>query len=374
MESARRGRIIGVVKSKACTWNAGSDVPMRISIAMAVFNGERFLKEQLDSLASQDLLPDEFVITDDCSTDRSLRILEEFAAAAPFPVRIYLNDAQLGYADNFLRAACLCNGDLIAFCDQDDVWRTNKLARCLSQFQSPDVQLIAHATAEVDAGLGFIGRSPAIRRSFTIRRGCDSSVLPWSVGCAVVVRREIVQEMARRWPANHVAEARRFGRKILGHDEVTFFIANALGDIKFLAEPLVQHRVHGANATNSLPTLARTIRFASGVGHEAYREQTRFLQLNARFLKRMAARDGTPAVSAIFRDKAAKFMKAAACARARAIIYDESSRLRRLRLILAAGRRGFYRSQFEMHGVRSIAKDLMTVIMGRAPWLRWRRY
>jgi glycosyltransferase involved in cell wall biosynthesis len=348
-----------------------TDNGMRISIAMAVFNGERFLREQLGSLASQDLLPHELVVTDDCSTDRTLRILEEFAATAPFPVRLYVNDKQLGYADNFLKAACHCNGDLIAFCDQDDVWRTDKLAYCLNQFEFPDVQLIAHSTAEVDTDLKFIGRSPRIRRSFTIRRQCESPSLPWSVGCAAVIRREVVQEMARRWPADHAMEARRFGRHILGHDQVAFFVANALGDIRFVAEPLIQHRVHGANATNSLPTLARTLSFASGVGRDAYREQTRSLRMNARFLAKMAVQDGIPAVSSVLRDKAAGFMKAAACAKMRALIYGEKNRLRRLRLILAAARRGFYRPQFGLHGARSIAKDLVTVPLGHVPRFRW---
>src|SRR5664280_13480 len=102
---------------------------VNISIAMATYNGERFIREQLDSLARQTYLPCELIVSDDGSTDRTLEIVEDFAKSAPFSVRAYRNEQNLGYADNFLKAASLCDGEWIAFCDQDDVWFDNKLAR-----------------------------------------------------------------------------------------------------------------------------------------------------------------------------------------------------------------------------------------------------
>ena len=90
---------------------------------MATFNGDTYLSPQLQSLARQTLLPHELVVCDDGSTDRTLEIVRAFAADAPFPVRVHRNDEHLGFADNFLKAAVLCGGELIAFCDQDDVWQ-----------------------------------------------------------------------------------------------------------------------------------------------------------------------------------------------------------------------------------------------------------
>lgn len=105
-----------------------------ISVAMCTYNGERYLREQLESIASQTRLPDELVICDDRSTDSTAEIIRDFADSAPFPVRFNLNPVNLGGAakgitKNFEQASRLCIGDLIAFCDQDDVWLPQKLAR-----------------------------------------------------------------------------------------------------------------------------------------------------------------------------------------------------------------------------------------------------
>ena len=99
---------------------------MNISIAMATYNGEKYIKEQLQSLSNQTSLPFELVVGDDGSTDATLDILKEFCAHAPFPVRIHQNQANLGFARNFLDTARRCKGDWIAFCDQDDVWLPDK--------------------------------------------------------------------------------------------------------------------------------------------------------------------------------------------------------------------------------------------------------
>ena len=100
-----------------------------ISVAMCTYNGEKYLQEQLDSIASQGLPPDELVICDDGSTDATAEIVNAFAATAEFPVRFIQNDQNLGSTKNFEKAIGLCNGELIALSDQDDVWNPQKLAR-----------------------------------------------------------------------------------------------------------------------------------------------------------------------------------------------------------------------------------------------------
>ena len=105
---------------------SGSPITASISVAMATYNGGRFLREQLDSLNQQTVLPRELVVCDDRSTDNTVRILEEFASQAAFPVKVVVNENRLGFGDNFMKAASLCSGDLISFCDQDDIWYSNK--------------------------------------------------------------------------------------------------------------------------------------------------------------------------------------------------------------------------------------------------------
>lgn len=101
---------------------------MRLSVAMCTYNGARFLAEQLESIAAQTQLPDELVICDDGSVDQSAEIVRNFAKEAPFPVRLGINEKNLGSIKNFEKAIGLCEGDIVALADQDDVWKPQKLA------------------------------------------------------------------------------------------------------------------------------------------------------------------------------------------------------------------------------------------------------
>lgn len=102
--------------------------PVRISIALCTCNGERFLAGQLESLARQEYLPAELVVCDDASEDGTYALLQGFADCAPFPVRLHRNPQRLGIGANFEQVIRLCTGNIIALCDQDDVWLPDKLA------------------------------------------------------------------------------------------------------------------------------------------------------------------------------------------------------------------------------------------------------
>ncbi len=103
-----------------------------ISVAMCTYNGESFIAEQLESIAAQSLRPEELVICDDRSTDATLEIVEKFALTAPFSVRLIQNSNNLGSRNNFEQSIGLCQGNLIALSDQDDIWHRDKLARLSS--------------------------------------------------------------------------------------------------------------------------------------------------------------------------------------------------------------------------------------------------
>lgn len=102
---------------------------MRISVALCTYNGAIYLNEQLQSLMRQSRLPDELIICDDASTDDTLTIARGFADQAPFVTRIFANADRVGTSKNFERALIASSGDIIALCDQDDVWLHNKLAK-----------------------------------------------------------------------------------------------------------------------------------------------------------------------------------------------------------------------------------------------------
>lgn len=101
--------------------------PGQISVAMCTYNGEKFLGEQLESIAAQTLIPSELVVCDDGSADSTPDIVAAFAKTAAFSVRFFRNPQNLGSTKNFEQAIGLCRGEFIALADQDDWWRPDKL-------------------------------------------------------------------------------------------------------------------------------------------------------------------------------------------------------------------------------------------------------
>src|SRR3954469_465099 len=128
---------------------------MNLSIAMGTYNGAVYLNEQLESIAAQTRTPDELVISDDQSTDDTLTLIEEFAATAGFPVRLSINESNLGTAKNFEKAIGLCRGDVIMLSDQDDVWHSDKLESVERMFAAkPQLSLVFSNAELVDETLG----------------------------------------------------------------------------------------------------------------------------------------------------------------------------------------------------------------------------
>jgi glycosyltransferase involved in cell wall biosynthesis len=106
---------------------------------MCTYNGERYLREQLESIAGQTLLPGELVICDDGSVDTTRDIVADFCRIAPLKVKFIINSINLGSTKNFEKAINACSGEFIALCDQDDVWYPNKI-EVLSEFLNSNQQ------------------------------------------------------------------------------------------------------------------------------------------------------------------------------------------------------------------------------------------
>ena len=97
-----------------------------VSVAMATYNGERYLEEQLDSILSQSLRPEEIVVCDDQSTDGTRAILEKYQKRGQ--ISFFVNDNRLGFVGNFKRAVSLTNPkSYVALSDQDDIWLPAKI-------------------------------------------------------------------------------------------------------------------------------------------------------------------------------------------------------------------------------------------------------
>lgn len=214
---------------------------MKVSIALATYNGSRFLKEQLNTLASQTLSPFELIVSDDGSNDQTLDLVRAFARHAPFAVKILEGESRLGYRENFRRAANHSTGDLIAFCDQDDIWRADKLDRMHRVFEDPSV-LLAYHNAVVFNGVDTRLLHSARVEEADLRQ---EPVPPFksSNGLLQVFRRDLLR-FDSLWD---ISIDQNEGDVILAHDQWFFFLALVLGDVRFIDAPLLDYRQHGGN-------------------------------------------------------------------------------------------------------------------------------
>ena len=335
----------------------------RISLAMATYNGERFLPEQLASFLTQTRLPDELVVCDDGSTDATLDVLRAFAASAPFPVRIHANPTRLGWRENFFKAASLCEGDWIAFSDQDDVWLPEKLERCLVALSRSGALLAVHQAAVVDQNLQRLGRlQPALPR----RLPRDSSAwVPWDIvqGFCMVVS----SELFRTYPWRRRPDDFRCPGQPFSHDGWVVLLSQALGRVTLLHEALCLYRQHGGNAVGApVHDWSKLVRKAPAVGFGAYRERSRAALTCARYLERLAEATADAA--------AEKLRAAAASYRRRARLYWWRARvyhplhgsLGRLREFTLLNLRAAYRAaSLGGLGGRSFLKDLVFGVLAR---------
>lgn len=213
-----------------------------VSIAMCTYNAERFVGQQLDSFLRQTRLPDELVIQDDASTDRTRELVADFASRAPFPVGLEQNPSRLGPTGNFERAMARCSGDILLFSDADDVWLPNRIAEALRALVArPTVGVVFTDAELVDealrprgmtlwASIGFTPEAQARVTGGVLTEAFFRRTIGF--GGSMAVRRAVVEAalpIGRPW----------------GHDNWTAIIAAALFDVVILPKPLILYRQHG---------------------------------------------------------------------------------------------------------------------------------
>ncbi len=117
---------------------------MKISVALCTYNGEKFLKEQIDSILNQTMKVNEIVICDDISTDNTLSLLDDYSNKNLNLFKIYKNEINLKSVKNFEKAIELCSGDIIFLSDQDDIWVENKVEDYVNHFNNhPNINVLA---------------------------------------------------------------------------------------------------------------------------------------------------------------------------------------------------------------------------------------
>lgn len=312
-----------------------------ISIAMATYNGGRFIEEQLRSFAEQTRLPDELVITDDGSTDDTLKIVEQFAAGAPFSVHINRNPRRLGYSRNFEAAIARCTGDIILLSDQDDVWFETKIARSLEALAGGAAlvvndQIILNPDGKTKGTVLTNIRSLGFPDRTFVTGSCTAMTMDFA-------------RLALPFPAG------------IAYDNWTSILADLLAVRAIIEQPLQLYRRHESNTTNSIFAMRRptqvdsVLRHGFGDPRPAWSAQIAFLQAYAdRIVERraMAEQISTPESAALALEAIAAEQ---ARYRERARLLD-LSKLRRPPKILRMWRAGFYN---HFAGWKSAAKDLV---------------
>ena len=332
---------------------------------MATYNGERFLEEQLASIAAQTHGPRELVASDDGSSDGTVALLEEFGNRAPFPVRVVRTDRRRGYADNFLTAATLCADGLIAFCDQDDHWHETKLEICAAAAARTGAAVVAHTGADADEQLRPTGRLlPHARRRTVVP---PERMDPWWDwwGYAMVFRRRLLEvaDPFRRVESQFLQPGNQ-----LDHDDWISFLACSLGAIAFVPERLVLHRRHTDTVTHAPPAQTR-VEVAQTRGADWHRAHYGRLACLSRerhaFWRDLGGR--LAGVEAILARRAAdRYRRCADAYDRRESVYAAQARIRRGRRIGGMMAAGAYRPRPAGGlGLGAFAKDVHFAVLRR---------
>ncbi|MFH0710698.1 MAG: glycosyltransferase family 2 protein [Pseudomonadota bacterium] len=206
-----------------------------LSIAMTTYNGENFLRQQMDSIILQTYPHFEVIICDDQSTDSTYKILQEYAARDA-RIKPFINDINLGVIKNFEKALSLCSGKYIALADQDDIWMPDKIAIILSYLENADI--VIHDCQIIDENSTLLFNS--FFEQNRAKSGLMNNLLKNSyVGCSMAFNRKIIDK------------ALPFPSDIPMHDWWIGLIGEIYGNTVFCTEKLIAYRRHENNASAS---------------------------------------------------------------------------------------------------------------------------
>jgi glycosyltransferase involved in cell wall biosynthesis len=237
----------------------------KISVALATYNGAKYIEAQLNSFLTQYYLPFELVVCDDGSTDSTLEIVEAFAAVATFPVRIYKNKINLGFSDNFIQCADLCRGDWIAFSDQDDIWLPKKLQKVkevIDTYASNNLMLICHSADLVNEDLSSTGRRIPDYKFNQIKSKNSHYGFLCIPGFTTTFNAKLLSEInSNKRPRDYFSP----DDKKQSHDKWIAMLANITGDIVYISESMALYRRHSSALSGSYNSQTATNRILKSI-------------------------------------------------------------------------------------------------------------
>lgn len=260
---------------------------MKKSVALCTYNGEKFLRQQLDSILNQTVKVDEIVVCDDGSTDRTIEILQNYQQNHPQLFQIHHNAQNLGSVKNFEKSIRHCSGDIIFFSDQDDVWREDKVKVFIDYFQRHDnIEVVCsngYGIDEKDKLLDVItiwdvpemlerqGKSMDFHMTFSI-------VGNIATGANMALRRSFLPEVL---PFPQIQD--------LHHDGWIAMIAARCGKFGFIPEKLTKYRQHSSQQVGGVfyPNNAKTSK--SLISYFTFETEVTSFSQGKKMLKHFAA-------------------------------------------------------------------------------------
>jgi len=223
-----------------------------VDILLAVYNGEKYLEEQLASIAAQTYKNWRLVIRDDRSTDQSVAVAKAFQERHPEKqIEIYVNEHATGSAKgNFMKLLGDVSSEYVMFCDQDDVWLPQKVEKTLKAMRYTEKKLgtkipvLVHSDLYVvDEQLQMISDSMQKYQKLPVSAKVNQLLIQNMVtGCTVMINRSLF-DMLKMADGEHA---------IVMHDYWAALIAAVFGKIVFIKQPLIRYRQHGDNSVGAM--------------------------------------------------------------------------------------------------------------------------
>jgi len=204
----------------------------KISVCIATYNGEKYIREQIDSILRQLSDEDEIIISDDNSTDKTIDVIKRISDSR---IKLFFN-SEKGYTSNFENALKKVRGDIIFLSDQDDIWVSDKVEVCLKELESS--YLVVSDCKIINSKNELISDSYYKLRNIK-RTGLGNIVKFSYLGCCLVFRSDILKK-ALPFPPN---------REYCTHDNWLFLVGSFLYKHKVLDDKLIYYRRHDGNVS-----------------------------------------------------------------------------------------------------------------------------
>jgi len=226
---------------------------MKISVIIATYHGEKYIAEQLMSLFHQTLAPDEILIGDDSGDEKTIDEIDRVRNAYSGDLRIIRNPSRLGIIGNYRNLAQQAVGDLIYFCDQDDVWLPQKIEKLAGALETHPDKMAAVCNSETtDKDLNphhqlFVERTPAF---YEFTRRLEQGT--WDSFKDIFMQKYIFPAhnmvMKKNMLDLFTAVPEDYGKSRLYHDVWLARIASLAGKLYYLDEILTHYRIHETNS------------------------------------------------------------------------------------------------------------------------------